>query len=113
MSQQFESFAELAEAFSTSLPSSAATYKREPVRVDCETTDSMITSIMPCSFPNPEQILSQLEDALSARWDNMATHDITQYVERGANEPKFAYIRRVLLLEKAAFIAKELKAAYL
>lgn len=112
MSQEFESFAELAEAFSTSLPASDATYKREPVRVDCETTDSIITNIMPCSFPNPEQILSQLEDALSAKWDSMPSHKVTVYVERGQYELKFAYIRRVLAEEKTAWIKSMIAKSY-
>lgn len=84
---------------------------KEVTRVDIDTTDSIFGNIMPCSFPNPEQIMEGIEDELSRQWDRRPVY-MKAYVPMKAGEPKFAYIKRVMAMSKQSWIESQLRKAY-
>jgi hypothetical protein len=90
-SVRISSFKELSLELTRQLDGSSEAKVKEITRVEIETTGSIFGNIMPCSFPNPEQILSGVEEAAGRRWDNDISINGT----------------------RAAFIADALESAYL
>lgn len=70
MSIKVESFEELAVMFTQQLDGSSSFSLKKEKRVSIETTDSVITNIMPCSFPNPEQVMESMQTQLANQWAN-------------------------------------------
>lgn len=63
------SFEELTMELVQQLDAQGSMPLRKEGRMDMETTDSVITNIMPCSFPNPEQVLDAMQERLGRQWD--------------------------------------------
>lgn len=63
------SFQELTMELIRQADGSSKTTITETKQLDIETTGSVFANIMPCSFPNPEQLLSGIEESAGRRWD--------------------------------------------
>lgn len=63
------SFEELAAEFKRQSDGASKVTVTETRRVEIETTSSTFGNIMPCSYPNPEQVLMNLEERLGHVWD--------------------------------------------
>jgi hypothetical protein len=88
---------------------------KEERRVEIETTDSIMCNIMPCSFPNPEQVLLRMEESFARQWDNnpRTRRDKAKYVARMVGESIDQYVMRVSIETKHSFVARMMKKAYL
>jgi hypothetical protein len=83
---KIDSFESLAIEFTQQLDGTGSMSLHHTKRMDIETTDSVITNIMPCSFPNPEQVMENLQEKLSRRWES----------DLSIREAKNEYIRRMM-----------------